>query len=208
MVFAVDRAGIVGEDGETHQGLFDIQMFSGIPGMTVYSPSDFNEQILCLKKAVYETDGPAAVRYPRGKEPEQIHDFKTAADNYFYSGKDADCLAVSFGRICSNLCRALADESCAGADMLRLVKIIPIDDEVINICCKYDKIVFFEEGLKKNGIGESLMIRLIENGFKGTFRIYAIDGFVSHAPVERVLEKYRLDSRSMIEAINCLVNEN
>lgn len=208
VVFAVDRAGIVGEDGETHQGVFDIQMFSGIPGITVYSPSDFNEQIICLKKAMYDTNGPVAVRYPRGKEFSDQYNYESDCDNFFYTDNGSECLAVSYGRIYNNLYAAVMSSECIGADMLKLVRIMPIDDEVIRICRKYKSIVFFEEGMRKNGIGESLLMRLYESGFRGEFKLIAIDEFVPHAPVESSLEKYGLDIGSMIKSINNMRMEN
>ena len=68
VVFGVDRAGLVGEDGETHHGVFDVAYLSSVPGMTVYAPASFAELRDMLHRALYETDGPAAVRYPRGGE--------------------------------------------------------------------------------------------------------------------------------------------
>ena len=88
IVLAVDRAGIVGEDGETHQGLFDVQMLSGIPAITIYSPSNFNEQLLCMRKAIFETQGPVVVRYPRGKEFTGAHVFDSANDNFSYKNNN------------------------------------------------------------------------------------------------------------------------
>ena len=208
IVFAVDRAGIVGEDGETHQGLFDIQMFSGIPGITVYSPSDFNEQVLCMKKAVFETDGPVVIRYPRGKEFIGVRELDSASDNYSYTNNGSETLAVSYGRIYNNLECAVSDERCRNIDTLKLVKISPIDDDVIKICSKYKKIIFFEEGLKKNGIAEKMLISLYENGFRGSYNIYGIDGFVAQAPIESALRKYGLDTESMINAINDMEKNN
>ena len=68
VVLGVDRAGIVGEDGETHQGLFDVPMLTSIPNTVIYSPSCYEELRLCLKKAIYANKGLVAVRYPRGAE--------------------------------------------------------------------------------------------------------------------------------------------
>lgn len=70
VVLAVDRAGLVGEDGETHQGVFDVSYLNSVPGMRVYAPANFAELKAMLEEAVLRWDGPAAVRYPRGGEGE------------------------------------------------------------------------------------------------------------------------------------------
>jgi 1-deoxy-D-xylulose-5-phosphate synthase len=68
VVFAVDRAGIVGDDGETHNGLFDVPFLSTVPGMTILAPSNYNELRSMLKAALYRIKGPVAIRYPRGRQ--------------------------------------------------------------------------------------------------------------------------------------------
>lgn len=67
-MLGIDRAGFVGEDGETHHGLFDVAMLTTVPGVTVYSPSDTAELLQCLEQALYKDKGIVAVRYPRGCE--------------------------------------------------------------------------------------------------------------------------------------------
>jgi 1-deoxy-D-xylulose-5-phosphate synthase len=69
VVFAIDRAGLVGEDGETHQGLFDISYLNHMPNMTVLAPSDFSELSMMMDYAINECKGPVAVRYPRAEVP-------------------------------------------------------------------------------------------------------------------------------------------
>jgi 1-deoxy-D-xylulose-5-phosphate synthase len=68
VVFAIDRAGIVGEDGETHQGLYDLSFLSHIPNMTIMAPSDHSEHIGMLDYAINQHNGPIAIRYPRGRK--------------------------------------------------------------------------------------------------------------------------------------------
>ena len=76
VIFGIDRAGFVGEDGESHQGIFDVSYLNTVPYLTVYSPSNYAELAEMLNQAVYQDEGAAAVRYPRGKEkmlPEDYH---------------------------------------------------------------------------------------------------------------------------------------
>lgn len=204
IVLAVDRAGIVGEDGETHQGIYDIPMLTSIPDITIFSPSNFNEQRICMQKALFETDGIAVVRYPRGKENIDSYDSNFDTDNYYYADNNNDCLAVSYGREYNNLVAATKNNE--SVDLLKLVRIYPVSDEVIEICKKYNNIIFFEESSKKNGIGEYLLIKLYESGFRGKMTIKAIDGFVTHAPVNDSLKKYGLDIESISDFIKNMRN--
>lgn len=205
MVLAVDRAGIVGEDGETHQGTFDIPMLTGIPGVTVFSPSNFNEQRLCLKKALYDTKGLAVVRYPRGGEDFGYCGYDYDTDNYYYFNNGNSCLAVSFGRIFNRLYEISRLSVVSGFDMLKLVKIFPIEDEIVNIGLKYKSIVVFEESSKTNGIGERLAVKLAESGYKGRIKIVALNGFIPQSSVTEALEEFGLDKKSMIDTINGMV---
>ena len=204
IILAIDRAGIVGEDGETHQGIYDIPMLTSIPDVTIYSPSNFNEQCMCMRKALFETDGIVAVRYPRGKENIESYNSEFDTDNFYYVNYNSDCLAVSYGREYNNL--AAAVEKDVSIDLLKLVKIYPVADEVIKICKKYKYIVFFEESSKKNGIGEYLLVKFYESGFRGKMKIKAIDGFVPHAPIDDSIKRFGLDISSITDIISNMEN--
>lgn len=199
IVLAVDRAGIVGEDGETHQGIFDIPMFTCIPNTTVFSPSDFAEQTMCLNEALYNTSGIAAVRYPRGGEfgGDIDHTRDTCGYNLLKNG--SKCLSISFGRIIHQLYKAAEN---ADTDVLKLVKIYPIEDEIINICMGYDRVIIFEESSERNGIGSLIAAKLLENEYCGEVEAVAIDGFVAQSEVSSALKKYGLDAKSMADKIN------
>ena len=197
LVLAVDRAGFVGEDGETHQGMFDIPMLRSIPNVTIYSPSSFAEQTVCLNSALYNADGIAVVRYPKGKELSCPDAFINATDNYHLQKNNTDFLAVGFGRTVNNLYSALDNESGIKFDVLKLVKIFPIDNEIISQCMRYRKIVFFEESLKYGGISEYITAKLMENGYSGAVKTVAVDNFVPQATIESSMSKYGLDAESM-----------
>ena len=76
IILAIDRAGIVGEDGETHQGIFDVAFLNTVPNVTIYSPSCFKELRINLRQAIYDVPGISAVRYPRGGELEGLEDYE------------------------------------------------------------------------------------------------------------------------------------
>ena len=194
IVLAVDRAGFVGEDGETHQGLFDVPMLLTIPNITVYSPSTYAEMKLCLEKAVYDTDGIAVVRYPKGTENTSFP--AEAVTSFSINGNNGKRLAISYGRVVHNLCSA---EEC---DIMKLVKIWPIEQEIIDLCMNYSEIYFFEEGSRSGGAAEKLLAKLYENGYRGRYVITAVDGFVKQASVSRCLEKYGLSTEKICEKLN------
>ena len=197
IVICVDRAGFVGEDGETHQGIFDVSMLTSIPGVVIFSPNDASSLRLSLYEAIYNCDGIAVIRYPKGYS---VNSEQEKFTDYEYSGKKNNLLLVSYGRISNNI------TNIENTDSLAINRIFPISDEVIEIILKYDKIYFFEEGIKNGGIGQKIMCKSYENGFRGTFDITAIDDeFVKAADVEKQIIKYRLDRESVSNRIN---NEN
>ena len=203
IVLAIDRAGFVGTDGETHQGIFDVPMLRIIPNTVIYSPATFDELQRYLYKAVYAEDGIACVRYPKGNEPIIPEKYRAAFDNideYYYSGKASDVLGITYGRISAQLAEA-ADK--AGADFLRLITINPLSEKVYEIAANYERIVFFEEGSVKGGVGEGQLCELCRRGYHGTAEIVGVDGeFVPAASIEEQLEMYGLDEKSMLEKLS------
>lgn len=193
IVLGIDRAGFVGEDGETHHGMFDVQMLSCIPSATIYSPADGTELEQCLEKAVYEDKGIAAVRYPRGAQ-----EYGTTAPysdiKHFSTGKSQ--LIFTYGRITAEALKL--KQYC---DILQAVKIFPISEEIIDICKKYDEIYMFEEAQKSGGICEKLAALLQNSGYKGKLTVTAAEGFMPQAKAERQLALQGLDSEGMKKVV-------
>ncbi len=203
VVLGIDRAGIVGEDGETHQGLFDVSILSAIPKADIYSPSCYEELKMCLKAAIYECDGLACVRYPRGKDTSSFDKSDINTTYTFIENRNSDILLISYGRIYDELYKAynnLHGENVK-CDILKLTKIMPIDDKIIEKSLKYKKIVFFEESIAGGSISEHFGQKLNENGFEGRYFSKAINGFVKQASVDGILKKLGLDSGSMTEFV-------
>lgn len=207
VVFAIDRAGFIGQDGETHQGIYDAAYLNTIPGITVYSPSTFDELTEDLKTAVYDTDGPVAVRYPRGQQdsiPEGFHPSCGSFDLYMPDTSKADVLLVTYGRLFSKAAAALEKllKNGVHAYILKLNRIKPIDPDCIDTAMEFSKVLFFEEGIKAGGIGEHFGIRLIESGFSGSYRVYAVDdAFVKQGTVTEQLSAFGLDAAGMAETV-------
>ena len=203
VIFAVDRAGFVGEDGETHQGVFDVAFFNTIPGIKVYTPSNFDELRANLNSAIYEDKCPVAIRYPRGCEIK----LNTSADetngNYsIYGGKNGNKkLIVTYGRITANAVSAACEDK--NTTVLKLNVIKPISHDAVTYALSFDEIYFFEEGIKSGGIGEKFALLLLENGYKGSYRLTAVDDeYIKQATVEEQTVKYGLDMDSIIRTIS------
>ncbi|MDO4747741.1 MAG: 1-deoxy-D-xylulose-5-phosphate synthase [Eubacteriales bacterium] len=203
MVVAVDRAGIVGEDGETHQGVFDVSMLNSIPNTTIFSPCYFDEMKQSLNTAIYGCDSLVAVRYPRGGEIARPDDLQVSSMNYnIYGDRNANKLLITYGRLFANAVTAyemLKDEE-ESICVLKLCKIKPIDKAAIEFAKDFEKIHFFEEGILAGGIGETFDYELTKIGYTGVYKVTAIeDRFIQHASVKSALEHNKLDAQSMYE---------
>lgn len=199
VVFAVDRAGIVGEDGVTHQGIFDVAFMSQMPNMTIFSPSDFDDLSICLERAILEESGPVSVRYPRGSQTIVSDAFKKTSSNWeIFDATNSDILLVSYGRQFAEVARAAEQ---LGVSAIKLVKVHPFDENCIETAKKYKHIFFFEEGVRRGSIAEAFLSSLNQSGYKGTFALKAIDGFVQHAAVAASLKKLGLDADSICETV-------
>ncbi len=197
IVLGIDRAGIVGDDGETHQGLFDVPFLTTIPNVTIYSPSNFEELKFAQNNAIYNDEGIVAVRYPRGSEDVNSNNISCAYD-YLFVKNDNDTLVISYGRLINNIFSAREN---AQFDILKLVKIFPVDSKIISEILKYKRIFFFEESYENGGIAEKFLAYAYKNGYKGEFYTYAINEFVQQSSLESAFAKYKFDSNSIIDVI-------
>ena len=203
MVVAIDRAGIVGEDGETHQGVFDVSMLNSIPNTTIFSPCYFDEMKQSLNTAIYGCDSLVAIRYPRGGESARPADLESSSMNYdIYGDRNAKKLLITYGRLFSNAAKAYEMLKADGESIcvLKLCKIKPIDKKAIEFAMGFDKIHFFEEGILAGGIGETFDYELTKIGYTGLYKVTAIeDRFVQHSSVADALKDNHLDADSMYE---------
>lgn len=196
-VVCVDRAGIVGDDGETHQGIFDVSFLTAVPGTTVYSPSNYEELRLCLRKAINTDRGIAAVRYPRGNDS-SLYDKSGANTRYDYvSTGNSDILLVTYGRLANSLYSAIEilrnrDIKC---DVLKLVKIFPIENEIVEIMSEYKAVIFFEESYSCGSISEKYSA-ICPNVVQ-----FAIDGFVKHGKCDDLLNELGFSPEKMAETV-------
>lgn len=207
VVFAIDRAGFVGEDGESHQGVFDVAFLNTVPGMTIFSPSSFEEMRNAFYLSFYKEKNLVAVRYPRGGQRELPDDYSFNGEDYqIYGNENAKYAIVTYGRLFSNACKAkkrLYDEKGIDVKILKLNKIKPISDACVKTVLDCDKIWFYEEGIKTGGVGEHFACMLLSDGFKGSYKHIAVtDCFIKQASVERQMLFYKMDAESMFNEVS------
>ncbi len=201
VIFGIDRSGFVGEDGESHQGVFDTAFLNSVPNLTVYAPADYNELALMFGNAIYHDKGAAAIRYPRGRAPQSIADYEYTKNDFDVIGdsKKRICI-VSYGREFVNCYNAYTElDDCF---LIKLNKIKPINVEIADYLENAEKIYFYEEGIKSGGIGEAFALLLEEKRINAAFKHMAVnDEFVKQASVESQMKKYKLDKESIIEEV-------
>lgn len=203
IVLAIDRAGIVGEDGETHQGVFDVPMLNNIPNVTIYSPCYFDELNSSLYSAIYKTEGIAAVRYPRGGEPFRPKDYEP---NEVYSvyGSGRDAVIVTYGRIFAYAAQAkeILKEKGIDVTIIKLNRIRPISEAAVEKASEFKKVYFFEEGIETGGVGELFYYMLRDFNFSGNFELTGIkDKFVPQSTVDEALSELNLDCCGIVSKL-------
>ena len=205
IVIGIDRAGIVGEDGETHQGVFDVAMLNAIPGVSILSPCYFDGLRSAMLTALYEIEGVAAVRYPRGSEGYRPDGYGEESVNYdIFGDENADILLITYGRLFCEAARAaeLLREKGLEVCVLKLCRIKPIDPEAVRFAAGFSKVYFVEEGMRSGSVAETMRRLLDEQGFGGEYRVNAInEKYIHHASVASILSKLGMDAEGMCRMI-------
>ncbi len=202
VVVGIDRAGIVGSDGETHQGLFDVAMLSSVPGITLYSPATYEEMRCSLYKSLYEHTGVCCVRYPRGGESKLPAFDPQVPWAIEPKGAKPRLLLVTYGKLSAQAVQAAQTLSQQGVPtaVLKLLRLLPFCEEAVEQAMQAEYVLFAEEGIESGGIGQMFGSRLLENGFQGHYRVLAVhDRFVEQATPDRALALCGLDAQSMVQ---------
>ena len=193
VTFCIDRAGFVGADGETHQGLYDVPLLSAIPKMNIYSPSNYNELRFTLNNSAL-SENMQAIRYPRGGESTAFSEYMPSGKDYDVFG-DGDVAVISYGAEFVNVYSALSQEK--NICLIKLNKIFPINESLYGILLSKKRIYFFEESSLQGSIGEKLGASLCKFQFSGAYEHVAAKGFVPTASVACDYNKFNLDIDSI-----------
>lgn len=205
IIFAIDRAGFVGEDGETHHGLFDVSFLNTIPDIKIYSPCCFRSLNADINNALYADELSVAIRYPRGSQKDNIKQLEYPCIEYaLYGTKEAEKVIVTYGRIASEAIDAVNALKQKGVEVLLLVlnQIKPIPNRIFDMLSEKKEVYFFEEGMKSGGVGEKLGSILMEKRFNVKYSITAVeDRFVEQASIADLISLYKLDTQAIINKI-------
>lgn len=197
VVLCVDRAGLVGSDGETHHGAFDISYLSSVPGMHILCPSNFAELEEMLHKAIYEIDGPVAVRYPRGGEGEY-----TGCCTSAVLREGSDITVAAYGMMINTaleLSEKLKSEGIS-AEVIKLNSIKPLNsDDVMASLRKTGRLLVAEDVCADDCVGAQLAARATLEGISlsGAELINLGDGLVTHGTVDELMFDCGLDAESL-----------
>lgn len=207
VVFAVDRAGLVGSDGETHQGIFDISYFNSMPNMTLMAPKNVWELEKMLEFAV-DFDGPVAVRYPRGKAytglEEFTQDIEYGKSELISSGDDTALIAVGSMVETAEEVKRILDDRGISVTIVNARFIKPLDEDMLSeIVNTHRFIVTMEEGVLTGGFGQSISHWCQENAevMPAVKNIALPDKFIEHGSVEMLKKKYEIDAVGIAEKI-------
>ena len=205
VVLGVDRAGIVGEDGETHQGVFDVSMLNAIPGVSILSPCYFDGLRSAMNAALYDIEGVVALRYPRGSEGFRPEGYTEESVNYDIVGdRNASVLIVTYGRLFSEAAKAAQQlkEEGVSVCILKLCRIKPVDPEAVSFAAGFQRVFFFEEGMRSGSVAETMRRMLAETSFDGSYTSRAVDDkYIHHASVASALHRLGLDAQGIAAAI-------
>ena len=205
VLFAVDRAGLVPGDGETHQGIYDTAFFSHV-GIPLYAPANYAELEHWLEVLVTSQCGPRAIRYPRGQESASLAALGCSGNPFdlIRQKEGSRTVLVSYGAEAEETlaaCELLAQQGIQ-ADCCKLVQIYPLPQDCIELLQRYDTILFAEDAIGTGGIGEQLGFALLQAGWKGTYLAAAVDNRrLLHANVPELRRAQGLDAAALAQRI-------
>lgn len=206
VVFAIDRAGLVGSDGETHQGIFDLSYLASMPNMTIMSPKNKWELSDMLKYAVTH-DGPIALRYPRGQAFEGLYENREpiayGKSEWIYREKGIALVAVGSMIPTALEVRKALKEKKIPCTLVNARFVKPIDKEMLDEAIQtHSLIVTLEENVASGGFGEQVRAYLDEKKAKAELiRVSLPDAYVEHGSIDILRKKLEIDAESVLKRI-------
>jgi 1-deoxy-D-xylulose-5-phosphate synthase len=211
VVFAMDRGGLVGEDGPTHHGHFDITYLRSLPNMTFMAPKDENELRHMLYTAL-QHQGPVAIRYPRGKGVGTVLDTEyrllpIGEAEIIKEGKDLQIFALGSMVAPSLQAAAALEEEGVSAGVVNCRFVKPLDNGLVDMAASSHRILTVEENIRQGGFGGALLELFNDAGLREVRvrRIGLPDKFVEHGPQSLLREKYGLDAAGIVREARTLL---
>lgn len=207
VVFAIDRAGLVGSDGETHQGIFDLSFLSGIPNMCVMAPKNKWELADMLKYAIAYEDGPISLRYPRGEAYDGLEEFRApivkGKSEILYDECKLALVAVGSMVKTAIQVRELLKELGYSCTIVNARFVKPVDEEMLDYLAKdHQLVVTMEENVRSGGFGEKVMEYY--NDIHAEVQVMQValpDDYIEHGNVDLLKEEACIDAESVFKRI-------
>lgn len=207
VVFAIDRAGLVGEDGPTHHGVFDISFIQSIPGVRIISPYNKEQLRNALYSAIQYREGPTFIRYPRTSTEDTISsNFEIIEPDSLQvlQHGNSSLAVISYGFMLNRCLKALSDIDCSIIDIV-YIKPLPIDN-LISLSEMYEHLVVVEDVQLIGGLAST--IKLHSGRLSGSCTIHSFglaDHFTTHGTMSELLEENKLSDSDLTEKIKTLI---
>lgn len=205
VLFAIDRAGLVPGDGETHQGIYDTAVFSQV-GIPLYAPANYEELRYWLNFLVKQKRGPRAIRYARGEERESLAALGCSGAPFdkIEERPGARVALVSYGVLAEEIIAAcdLLQQKRVSSDCYKLVQLYPLPEGLCEVLQAYDCILFAEDSIRTGSIGEQLGFAMQQQGWHGIFLLHGVDNtHLLHANVPQLRRDQQLDAAALVNDV-------
>lgn len=205
VLFAIDRAGLVPGDGETHQGIYDTAVFSQV-GIPLYAPANYEELRYWLNFLVKQKRGPRAIRYARGEERESLAALGCSGAPFdkIEERPGARVALVSYGVLAEEIIAAcdLLQQKKVSSDCYKLVQLYPLPEGLCEALQAYDCILFAEDSIRTGSIGEQLGFAMQQQGWHGIFLLHGVDNtHLLHANVPQLRRDQQLDAAALVNDV-------
>lgn len=201
VLVCLDRAGIVGPDGSTHQGVYDISMFNSMPNFKIAMPMNANEADNLINY-YFMQNSPMVIRYPKAKASlEDSQDIKNDKWYYILNNKSKSCV-ISYGPDLLRI-KKIIEENDLKVDLINALFIKPLDLELLRKFNKYESILIYEQVIKTNSLGSNIIyeINQLNYNVKIKHMCLNLDEYLVHGDIPSVLNKYNLGDNSLLKEI-------
>ncbi|MBX6370923.1 MAG: 1-deoxy-D-xylulose-5-phosphate synthase [Acidothermus sp.] len=212
VTFVLDRAGVTGDDGPSHNGMWDLAILSLVPGIRIALPRDATRLRDLLREVVAVDDGPTAIRFPKGELPREVEAVERLGTvDVLRRSEEPDVLLVGYGPM-STTALEVADRLAAHGIESTVVDpryLLPVDPALVTLCATHPLVVTIEDNCRHGGAGTTLSLALRDHGVDTPVRIHAIpQRYLAHGKRSQILADIGLSAqeitRSVVEAVASL----
>lgn len=207
VVFAVDRAGVVGQDGETHHGIHDLSYLSEMPGLTILAPAD-TQELVQMMEAAMKINGPCAIRYPKGSDPEHALPIAPSVmiPQVLKEGSDVEIWAVGNMVTTAWETAAILRKEGIRAGVINVHCVRPLNREQLRQSCQRTRlIVTLEDNHLSGGFGEHLCAAICDDVRPAVLPIGWPDHFIEHGTIAQLMEQYGMTPLQLAERIKTVI---